>query len=94
MSRSRRHSPVCGWTTCRSEAYDKLLDHRQQRHRARRLILHERYDEAEVNDRGIDVWLRGKDGKQHWWVCDPIYQGAYSRSAAEIALSHELEMRK
>jgi hypothetical protein len=63
MSRSRRKTPICGWTTCDSEKEDKSLANR----RLRRIVGH-----AIKNNREIypelrevsDVWNFGKDGKQ------------------------------
>lgn len=66
MSRSYRHTPISGNTTCRSEQDDKRVDNRIRRARARQNIVTERYEAAEVDQTGLPTWSRGKDGRGYW----------------------------
>lgn len=62
MSRSRRHTPITGMTTCPSEKFDKARDHRQQR-------VHERVaiaTGAEVIPAMPRGQYWGKDGRIYW----------------------------
>ena len=61
MSRSRRHTPITGITTARSEAYDKRRWHKRFRVLARSRDI-ELTDERLVSD----PWSMQKDGKK-WW---------------------------
>lgn len=69
MSRSFKHTPITGNTTCRSEKNDKRLANRAER-RIVRHLLHVASDfdtillpiQREVSD----VWGFGKDGR-HWF---------------------------
>lgn len=65
MSRSRRHTPITGTTTARSDKWFKQLSSRRARHR----------NKIRVNQ-GLDPvhpylltnpYLSMKDGKTHWW---------------------------
>jgi hypothetical protein len=58
MSRSRRKTPIFGYTTSVSEAADKAIWHR--RHRRADYIA--RSHRAHSNP-----WMMDKDGK-HWWA--------------------------
>ena len=61
MSRSRRHQPFCGITTCRSEKEWKQRAHR-------RLRMVERATTEDASEPRLediaDIWWWGKDGKQ------------------------------
>lgn len=66
MARSRRKTPVCGFTTCRSEKIDKKINHSRERARARSRLL-KLDDYIEVDKREIsDPYSMGKDGKQRF----------------------------
>lgn len=65
MSRSRRHTPICGNAKARSEKWDKQNDHRRCRTRLRVNLAHKDYEAAEVDER-VNVWKYNKDGK-HWF---------------------------
>jgi len=68
MSRSYRHTPVCGVCCCDSEKYEKRLHNRRMRVRIRR-ILHT-FDPDTVflplPDEVSCVWNWGKDGKMRF----------------------------
>ena len=76
MSHSRRHAPVCGFTTCRSEKEYKQREHRNLRVALRTALTHEDWYRAEYDVRE-SVWEWGKDGRQHgWWGRYLQYYGA------------------
>jgi hypothetical protein len=60
MARSRRKTPICGYTTIESDKWFKSAEHRRER--------------AAIRSHGIDPHpkqfgnpaLSGKDGKQYW----------------------------
>jgi hypothetical protein len=67
MSRSRRHTPVCGITTARSEKADKRQAHRRLRARARSVAAraHPERDAVWPGLRDVsDPWSMAKDGKR------------------------------
>lgn len=65
MARSRRRTPVTGFTHCRSERKDKQAWHRRFR-RAVRAAL-QREDDLLPHVREVsDPWGFGKDGKVYW----------------------------
>lgn len=74
MSKSTRNNPAGGWTTAKSEKYDKMVAHRRFRRREREAIHHGR--EPPVSLRQVsNVWDFNKDGKrwfgyhpeEEWW---------------------------
>jgi len=70
MSRSRRKTPIVGYTTCRSERADKIIWHQ-------RLRAHERTGLTGADAERLEAWLpvsehqvsnpwsMGKDGRQY-----------------------------
>lgn len=71
MSRSRRKTPIIGYTTCRSEKQDKQIWHRRWRARERTAmdsIAPESLDTflPLLENQVSSVWAMGKDGKQYW----------------------------
>jgi hypothetical protein len=65
MSDSLRKTPICGWTTAASEAWDKSRWHRAFR-RAQRIALASG-DEDSLDEREFsDPWRMHKDGKQYF----------------------------
>ncbi len=67
MSRSRRHTPVCGITTARSEKADKRQAHRRLRARTRSVAAraHSETDTVWPGLRDVsDPWAMAKDGKR------------------------------
>lgn len=67
MSRSRRHTPITGWTTAKSEKLDRRLAHRKLR-KANQQILGETMDGdglLQLNEVS-SVWFMAKDGKR--WI--------------------------
>lgn len=68
MSRSRRKTPVFGWTNCKSEKQDK-----QEANRSLRRINKARVqngNEPMQKKENRDIWGFGKDGKGWmgpWW---------------------------
>ena len=63
MSRSRKHTPICGMTTARSEKDDKQRANRLHR-RLNKIKINQ--DKDPVDLRLVsDVWLMAKDGKQY-----------------------------
>lgn len=66
MSRSRRHTPICGMTTARSEKGDKRQAHRRLRARTRTVAArdHPGTDSVWPIPREVsDPWDMAKDGK-------------------------------
>lgn len=68
MSRSKRHHPICGTTTARSEKKDKRIANRRERHRIAAILGDN--PEAELPHRKelSDTYDFDKDGKQ---IFDP-----------------------
>jgi hypothetical protein len=62
MSRSFRHTPVCGLTCAASEKDDKRRWHRRFRHHSRQRV-HQRAEPLPLRLLS-DPWLMAKDGKQ------------------------------
>jgi hypothetical protein len=70
MSRSHRHTPICGITTAASEKDDKRRWHRRFRQRNRQRVCQDR--EPLPLDAVGDPWLMAKDGKQWFdWTRHP-----------------------
>jgi hypothetical protein len=78
MSRSRRHSPVCGFAVCRSEKLYKVYEHRRLRVALHKALSHDDWYRAEYDVRE-NPWNWGKDGAQHGWDRNrrSIYQSPY-----------------
>ncbi len=67
MSRSRRKTPVYGYSSARSEAADKRLWHRRWRahERGRLGALPEDFEHLTTQRREVsNVWAMAKDGRQ------------------------------
>jgi len=64
MSRSRRKTPIIGWTTADSEKQDKRLANRRLRHRVRQTLRVNPHAELPLLREVSNVWLMDKDGKQ------------------------------
>ena len=65
MARSRRHTPIFGFTTAASEKQDK----RQANRRLRRAV---RQGQTDRRLRDVsNVWAFDKDGKRYWPECPP-----------------------
>lgn len=70
MSRSKRKTPVCGFTTCESEKWDKAVAHRRIRRSVAVALRVDAALEVLPHEKGLsNPWLMGKDGKQRF---DPI----------------------
>lgn len=63
MARSRRKSPYTGWTTAKSEKYDKTLARKKLRVATRKAFATDAELFPELRDVS-DVWLFMKDGRQ------------------------------
>jgi hypothetical protein len=66
MSRSRRHTPIRGWTGCESEKREKQRMHRRWRMSLRVALASGDYERATYDDyahSGNNVCTWGKDGK-------------------------------
>lgn len=67
MSRSRRKTPIRGWTMSPSEKEYKRHHNRRFRRITRERLQCEDYDSAPVDPNEIsNVWNWSKDGK-YWW---------------------------
>jgi hypothetical protein len=68
MSRSRRHTPITGITTAKSEKRDKVMAHRRER-RVVKVILEYYSDDTLLPAPKLfgDPWGADKDGK-HWFA--------------------------
>lgn len=67
MSRSYRHTPIAGITTCRSEKEWKQRWHRRLRSAVRRTLLQTMDDALLPHFREVsNIWTFGKDGKQYF----------------------------
>ena len=66
MSRSYRHTPICGVCVCDSEKWDKKFWHRWMRAAIRTCLHNVDADEVMLphEHEVSDVWSFGKDGKQ------------------------------
>jgi len=66
VSRSKRKTPICGWTTARSDKIHKRMYNRRYRSR-NKAILNSTLDEERL--KGLrelsDPWDAPKDGKQY-----------------------------
>ncbi|MGZ3238698.1 MAG: hypothetical protein ACXU8A_15140 [Burkholderiaceae bacterium] len=75
MSRSRRKTPIVGFTSCRSERQDKNLWHRRWRTRER-VALATSSTEAlsahltQLENQSSNVWTMDKDGRSYWPVAN------------------------
>lgn len=69
MSRSRKKTPIFGYTSAESERDDKRIWHSRVRSRERQ-ALHsaDDYDAhlTTVDDQASSTWEMGKDGKHFW----------------------------
>ena len=67
MSRSRRHTPITGITTARSEAFDKKIWHRafRAKNRSWSYVDSEGSPAPHVKE-SSDPWKMSKDGKASW----------------------------
>lgn len=69
MSRSRRKTPIIGWTTAPSEKEDKRLANRRLRRIVRNILRTQEDPDVLPDLREVsDPWDMNKDGKQ--WI-DP-----------------------
>lgn len=68
MSRSKRHHPICGTTTARSEKKDKTISHRRERHAIVALLKEDPESELPHSRLFGDPWSYDKDGKR---IFDP-----------------------
>lgn len=73
MSRSRRHTPVHGHTTARSEKDDKRIAHSRERAMVRDALAHEREPTRLPRD---GAWEFSKDGKSRF---DPVRHPEWMR---------------
>ena len=71
MSRSRRKTPIEGYTTCRSEREDKKLWHQRWRTRERTALTSASPEALSAHlplleNQVSNVWSMGKDGRSYW----------------------------
>ena len=66
MSRSKRKTPICGWTTCRSDKPWKTAANRILRSLTKRKLKGGNEDGLPVLNEVSSVWNFGKDGKQRF----------------------------
>jgi len=71
MSRSRRKTPIVGYTTCRSEREDKKLWHQRWRPHERTALTGASPDALSAHlplleKQVSNVWMMGKDGRHYW----------------------------
>lgn len=70
MSRSRRKTPITGYTTCRSERQDKKQWHSVFRNRERALLKSASTEDLDAHlplkeNQVSNVWAMGKDGRHY-----------------------------
>lgn len=70
MSRSRKHTPIGGITTARSEKADKRLGNRRLRRRVKVKLWVGEEEVADTLDLVYDHWNAAKDGKG-WFGDNP-----------------------
>ena len=74
MAHSFRHTPIIGWTTCRSEKKDKTTANRKLRHIVRNLLhtCDNNWSDLQLPElwEVSNVYFFGKDGKQR--MTDPL----------------------
>jgi hypothetical protein len=81
--RSRKKTPVCGITTCRSEKDDKRIWHRRFRAKERdNLLAHSRAgvdaDYITTHFREVsNPWNMGKDGRRRWTFSEAMLLERY-----------------
>lgn len=63
MGKSRRKTPIIGWTKAESDRWYKKLLHGQRRRLVRDAINTGNYEEAEI-ELPYEEWATPKDGKQ------------------------------
>jgi hypothetical protein len=64
VSRSRKKTPIVGFTTAESEKAEKQANHRRERRRVRQVLAAEPEAEVLPHTRELsNPWLMGKDGK-------------------------------
>jgi len=86
MSRSFKHTPICGITTCHSEKHDKRLANRAERRIVKNLLLVcSDYDSLvlPIKREVSDVWGFGKDGRQ-WFGNLRLDSGRWRRTYVEL----------
>ena len=64
MSRSKRKTPICSWTTACSEKWNKRKANRKLRHKAKLYILAGKEIMPEIREVS-EVYNFSKDGKQY-----------------------------
>ncbi len=67
MSRSRKHTPISGITTAKSEKWDKRACNKIIRLRVKKILRsdYEEYLEPLPNE-CRNIWSMAKDGKRYW----------------------------
>ena len=65
MSRSRKKTPICGFTTADSESADKRLWHKRMRAAERDRLVNDPESEPTHRHDVSGVWDMAKDGKQY-----------------------------
>lgn len=88
MSRSYRHTPICGVTTARSEKEDKQIEHRKWRAAVHEALAHEDWFRASFNV-PTSGWF-DKDGKQYFGI--PYYHQSYWSNPREIQMVDDWKM--
>jgi hypothetical protein len=64
MSRSKRKTPICGFTTAHSEKWHKQKTNRRLRHAIKLRIIAGKELMPTIKQMG-DIWNFAKDGKQY-----------------------------
>lgn len=72
MSRSRRKTPICGFTTIESDKWFKAKEHRRERAAVRAALVHEQ-DAPDTREFG-NPWASGKDGKQYCHTWEKVWR--------------------
>ena len=72
MTRSRRKTPIYGFTSCDSEKQDKRIWHGRMRARERDALAKANFEEhlTTLRDQASSTWEMDKDGKYYWPAAD------------------------
>ncbi len=94
MSRSRRKTPIVGYTTCSSERQDKKIWHQRWRARERTALNGTNLDNFDaylpmLENQVSSIWDMGKDGKQYW----PIHKQTIIAELTAQRKGHTIQER-
>jgi hypothetical protein len=98
MSRSYKKTPIIGYTTCRSEKYDKFIWHKKCRLHERinleKLIKEDLEEHCSIQNFQVsNVWLMGKDGKHYFSYLEQKAHAELISSRKSLPERHSFKKR-